>query len=215
MTTTSIAHLRKEYRNASLSEQDVLKDPIQQFALWFDNALEAKLQEPNAMTLATASKKGIPSARIVLLKGFDPEGFVFYTNYESHKGKELKENPHAALVFFWHDLERQIRIEGKIKKVKPRESDLYFHSRPKESRLGAWASPQSQVIEDRQILEETFEKLASSYEHTEPPRPDFWGGYRLIPNKIEFWQGRPSRMHDRILFKKSAKGNWKIVRLAP
>jgi pyridoxamine 5'-phosphate oxidase len=215
MTTTSIAHLRKEYRNASLSEQDVLKDPIQQFALWFDNALEAKVQEPNAMTLATASKKGIPSARIVLLKGFDTEGFVFYTNYESHKGKDLKENPYAALVFFWHDLERQIRIEGKIKKVKSGESDLYFHSRPKESRLGAWASPQSQVIEDRQILEETFEELASSYEHTEPPRPDFWGGYRLIPNKIEFWQGRPSRMHDRILFKKSAKGNWKIVRLAP
>jgi pyridoxamine-phosphate oxidase len=215
MTTTSIAHLRKEYRNASLSEQDVLKDPIQQFALWFDNALEAKVQEPNAMTLATASKKGIPSARIVLLKGFDPEGFIFYTNYESHKGKELKENPHGALVFFWHDLERQVRIEGKIKKVKAGESDLYFHSRPKESRLGAWASPQSQVIEDRQILEETFEELVSSYEHTEPPRPDFWGGYRLIPNKIEFWQGRPSRMHDRILFKKSAKGNWKVVRLAP
>jgi pyridoxamine 5'-phosphate oxidase len=215
MATSSIAHLRKEYRNASLSEQDVLKDPIQQFALWFDNALEAKVLEPNAMTLATASKKGIPSARIVLLKGFDPEGFIFYTNYESHKGKELKENPHAALVFFWHDLERQVRIEGKIKKVKAGESDLYFHSRPKESRLGAWASPQSQVIEDRQILEETFEELVSSYEHTEPPRPDFWGGYRLIPNKIEFWQGRPSRMHDRILFKKSAKGNWKVVRLAP
>lgn len=215
MQTPNISHLRKEYRNATLSETEVLKDPIQQFALWFDNALEAKVAEPNAMTLATASKKGIPSARIVLLKGFDTEGFVFYTNYESHKGKDLKENPNAALVFFWHDLERQIRIEGKVKKVKAKESELYFHSRPKESRLGAWASPQSQPIEDRGILEETFEELQRSFEHSEPPRPDFWGGYRLIPSKIEFWQGRPSRMHDRILYKRSSKGNWKIMRLAP
>jgi pyridoxamine 5'-phosphate oxidase len=163
----------------------------------------------------TASKKGIPSARIVLLKGFDPEGFIFYTNYESHKGKELKENPHGALVFFWHDLERQVRIEGKIKKVKAGESDLYFHSRPKESRLGAWASPQSQVIEDRQILEETFEELVSSYEHTEPPRPDFWGGYIIKPTKIEFWQGGQDRLHDRFLYELQDDNSWSISRLAP
>lgn len=215
MQTPNISHLRKEYRNAILNESEVQADAIQQFALWFEQAMEAKVPEPNAMTLATADGKGRPSARIVLLKDFDAEGFVFFTNYESHKGKDLKANPHAALVFFWHDLERQIRIEGKVKKIKSKESDLYFFSRPKESRLGAWTSPQSQKIESREILEETFEELAQTYAEQDPPRPDFWGGYRLIPKRIEFWQGRPSRLHDRVLYEKSPSGKWKISRLAP
>lgn len=215
MQASNISHLRKEYRNATLSENEVFQDPIQQFALWFDNAMESKVPEPNAMTLATADKKGRPSARIVLLKGYDAEGFVFFTNYESHKGQELKDNPHAALVFFWHDLERQVRIQGKVKKIKTAESELYYQSRPKESRLGAWASPQSQKIEDRQILEDTMEELSKTFKESDPPRPDFWGGFRVIPSAIEFWQGRPGRLHDRILYEKSSKGIWKISRLAP
>lgn len=215
MEHPNISSLRKDYRNATLNETDVQANPFEQFRIWFHQAMEAKLPEPNAMTLATANKKGIPSARMVLLKGFDENGFVFYTNYFSHKGQDLDENPHAALVFYWHELERQIRIEGSVKKVSKKESESYYHSRPKESRIGAWASPQSEKIDDRQIIEDMYAELSQSLADTEPPYPDFWGGYRIKPKRIEFWQGRTSRLHDRILYEKTKKGNWKISRLAP
>ncbi len=210
-----LASLRRHYALESLSEADVLPDPMAQFAVWFQEALSSQLIEPNAMTLATAAANGRPSARTVLLKGFDKQGFVFYTNYESRKGQELAENPQAALLFTWLDLERQIRIEGKVEKVSSEESLTYFQSRPKASQIGAWASPQSRVIESREVLEKRMEDLIRENAQAEKlPLPPFWGGYRLVPEIIEFWQGRESRLHDRICYTQSGE-SWEVKRLAP
>lgn len=214
LTTETLQNLRQDYRSAALGEHEVDKDPITQFSKWFTDAINAKLYEPNVMTLATADASGKPSARIVLLKGFDENGFVFYTNYSSHKGKELEENPRASLVFFWPELERQVRIDGTVTKVADAVSDQYFHSRPVGSQIGAAASPQSSIIENRELLEEKVEKLTAQYENTEIPRPAHWGGYLVNPTHIEFWQGRSSRLHDRINYE-LVNGNWIINRLAP
>lgn len=211
----NIAALRRNYTQESLSETDVHADPIAQFDHWFREALSSELPEPNAMTLASATRDGCPSARTVLLKGFDHQGFVFYTNYESRKGAELDENPRAALLFTWLELERQIRIEGTVERVSPEESRAYFQSRPKESQVGAWASPQSRQIESRDVLEASMQELATTFKHDKVlPLPPFWGGYRVRPDHIEFWQGRASRLHDRILYSRTEQG-WKIGRLAP
>ena len=211
----SIADLRRDYTRQGLEELDVDPNPFQQFQVWFNQALLAQLPEPNAMTLATATRAGIPSARIVLLKGFDEQGFVFYTNYQSRKGQELLDNPHGALVFWWAELERQVRIEGYIEKVSDQETETYFHSRPVGSQLGAWASNQSQVIRDRTVLETRLQELTTRYQNQTVPRPPHWGGYRLSPTAIEFWQGRPSRLHDRLLYKHLEDNSWKIERLSP
>lgn len=211
----TLENLRKDYRAEKLSEKDVKSNPIEQFDHWFDEVLKSGIYEPNAMTLATASTDGKPAARIVLLKGFNQDGFVFYTNYLSRKGKELAKNPVVALVFFWPELERQVRIEGTIEKVSKETSEKYFQSRPKESQIGALASPQSQVIADRSLLEKNWKELEKKYADQEIPKPSFWGGYLVKPQVIEFWQGRSSRLHDRIVYRKADKNNWKIVRLAP
>lgn len=211
----TIENLRQEYRSASLSEKDVAADPISQFAKWFAEALDGGLYEPNAMTLATATHDGKPSARILLLKGFDKVGFTFYTNYLSRKGKEIAKNPSASMVFFWAELERQVRIEGTIEKISKEESEKYFQSRPKESQLGAIASQQSQEISGREGLENTWKELAEKYADKDVPKPAYWGGYILKPQIVEFWQGRLGRLHDRIVYKRSDKNTWKIVRLAP
>jgi len=210
----SIADIRKDYTLHSLNEENVAADPIDQFARWWNDALNSEIAEPNAMTLATSTKDGKPSARIVLLKGLDKNGFVFYTNYNSHKGTELAENPYAALTFFWKEIERQVRIEGAVEKVTAEESDTYFLSRPEGSRVGAWASPQSSVIENRDLLEENVERYKEEFKNS-IPRPPHWGGYRVMPFKIEFWQGRSNRLHDRLQYTKTAKGSWKVERLAP
>lgn len=210
----SVADLRKDYHLEGLRETDVDSDPFQQFQTWFDQALAAKLPEPNAMTLATCTTDGKPSARIVLLKGFDERGFVFYTNYQSQKGQEIADNPQAALVFWWAELERQVRIEGRVEKVSAQESDTYFYSRPLNSRIGAWASEQSRAIANREVLEQRAEELKVKYEE-DVPRPPHWGGFRVIPSSIEFWQGRPSRLHDRLRYSRSDNGNWLIERLSP
>jgi pyridoxamine 5'-phosphate oxidase len=210
----SIADLRKDYTLRSLTERDVDPDPFRQFQQWFDQAIESQLLEPNAMTVATASKEGIPSARIVLLKNFDDRGFVFYTNYESDKSKDLIENPHAALVFLWAELERQVRIVGTVEQVSAAESDEYFYSRPVGSRLGAWTSDQSRIIPDRTVLEQRLADLKVQYEHQEIPRPPHWGGFRVKPSAIEFWQGRSSRLHDRLRYQRQGEG-WVIDRLSP
>ncbi|NJR50018.1 MAG: pyridoxamine 5'-phosphate oxidase [Leptolyngbyaceae cyanobacterium CSU_1_3] len=210
----SIADLRKDYTLQALSETEVDPDPFKQFQYWFDQALQAQIPEPNAMTLATASKAGIPSARVVLLKGLDDRGFVFYTNYESDKSKELLENPHAALVFLWAELERQIRIVGSVEKVSNEESDAYFYSRPVGSRLSAWASYQSRVIANRSILEERLATLQCQYEHQDIPRPPHWGGFRVRPIALEFWQGRSSRLHDRLRYQRQGD-TWTLDRLSP
>jgi pyridoxamine 5'-phosphate oxidase len=210
----NLQNLRQEYRSAELLESEIDSNPIQQFDKWFKDALSAQLYEPNVMTLATSDRFGKPSARIVLLKGFDQNGFVFYTNYDSHKGKELKENPQATLVFFWAELERQVRIDGVVSKVDAQVSDDYFHSRPKGSQIGAVASPQSTIIQDREILEEKVKELSAQFSESEVPRPESWGGYLVEPLEIEFWQGRPSRLHDRINYK-MVDGIWKTNRLAP
>jgi pyridoxamine 5'-phosphate oxidase len=210
-----VADMRTDYSLHRLDETQAHADPIRQFELWFQAAAESEVPEPNAMTLATVTD-GQPAARIVLLKGFDEKGFVFFTNYESRKGAELATNPRAALVFFWSQLERQVRIEGTTVKIDPAESDAYFQSRDKGSRIGAWASPQSQVIQDRNELETRVKSLLEKYEEEEfVPRPDHWGGYRLEPARIEFWQGRKSRLHDRLLYLKAADGSWTTDRLAP
>lgn len=214
LTKENIQNLRQDYRAAELSEADIDKNPIAQFAKWFKDALDAKLYEPNVMTLATAGLSGKPSSRILLLKGFDEDGFVFFTNYNSKKGKDLQENPQAALQFFWPELERQVRIEGIVTKATAEASTAYFHSRPKGSQIGASASPQSTVIPDREILEERVKELTAMYQETEVPRPEHWGGYVLKPAHIEFWQGRPSRLHDRITYT-GVNGVWTINRLAP
>jgi len=212
---TSLAKLRKNYSLGSLDIADVDRNPIRQFDAWFAQALEAQLPEPNAMTVATVDARGRPSARILLIKGVDERGFVFFTNYESRKGRELADNPYASLLFYWIELERQVRIEGTVVKTSPEESDRYFESRPLGSRIGAWASEQSQVIESRAMLEAREKEISAQYgEH--PPRPPHWGGYRLIPDAIEFWQGRPSRLHDRLLYTRSAdSSDWQIARLSP
>lgn len=210
-----IAALRRNYALESLSEKDVLPDPMDQFGIWFGEAANSQLVEPNAMTLATATPEGLPSARTVLLKGFHDDGFVFYTNYESRKGQELARNPNAALLFTWLELERQVRIEGVVEKVTQEASRAYFQSRPKESQIGAWASPQSRVIEGREMLETRVLELQGEYATAEVlPLPLFWGGYLLRPSVIEFWQGRENRLHDRICYVK-AGNEWKINRLAP
>ncbi|OOQ59664.1 pyridoxamine 5'-phosphate oxidase [Mucilaginibacter pedocola] len=215
MNEQDIQNLRQDYSAASLNEDDVHENPMRQFDKWFNEAINAKVYEPNAMTLATATTDGRPSARIVLLKGFSDDGFKFYTNYLSRKGKEIAKNPMGALIFFWGDMERQVRIEGTIEKLDKSYSEKYFHSRPKASQLGAIASPQSQEIEGRELLEKRMAELEAEYADKDVPKPSSWGGYILKPRLIEFWQGRRSRLHDRIVYKKTDNKNWKIVRLAP
>ncbi|HWP47416.1 MAG TPA: pyridoxamine 5'-phosphate oxidase [Candidatus Limnocylindrales bacterium] len=209
------SRLRREYRLDRLNEQDLDPDPFKQFSKWFQQALEAQLLLPDAMTLATATREGKPSARIVLLRGFDERGFVFYTNYESQKGQELAENPYAALVFYWAELERQVRITGQVQKVTREESENYFRSRPLESRLSAWASRQSQVIPSREVLESKVEQLRAEFPNGNIPLPPDWGGFRLVPQTIEFWQGRPNRLHDRFRYTRQPDNSWLIERLAP
>jgi pyridoxamine 5'-phosphate oxidase len=211
----SVAELRKEYMLNGLHEADLNRDPIDQFRVWFDQALAAGLPEPNAMALATATPGGRPSARMVLIKGVDARGFVFYTNYESRKGHELADNPYAALVFYWAELERQIRIEGHVERVSAAESDVYYHSRPFGSQIGAWASAQSEVIRNREVLEQRVNELATQYTEGQVPRPPYWGGYRVVPHSIEFWQGRPSRLHDRLRYTRDDQDGWLIERLSP
>jgi pyridoxamine 5'-phosphate oxidase len=210
----SLADLRKTYSRESLNESAVDPDPIIQFKSWMEEALNAELPEPNAMTLATVGADGIPSARILLIKGVDERGFVFYTNYDSHKGHDLEANPNAALVFYWAELERQVRIEGRVEKLPEIESDEYFASRPLDSRIGAWASEQSREMSGRMVLLARAAKYAARF-GLNPPRPPHWGGYVLVPKLIEFWQGRPSRLHDRIAYARQPDGAWRIARLAP
>ncbi|MEX3930762.1 pyridoxamine 5'-phosphate oxidase [Paraburkholderia phymatum] len=212
---STLADLRKNYSLGSLDIADVDPNPFHQFDKWFKQAVDAQLPEPNTMTLATVDARGRPSARIVLIKGVDERGFVFFTNYESRKGRELAKNPHASLLFYWIELERQVRIEGTVVKTSDAESDAYYASRPLGSRIGAWASDQSKVIESRALLEAREREFSAQYGEN-PPRPPHWGGYRLIPDAIEFWQGRPSRLHDRLLYTRSSGGaDWTIARLSP
>lgn len=211
----SLSDLRREYALAGLKESDLDPNPFKQFDKWFQQALAAGLPEPNAMTLATATPDGKPSARVVLLKGFDERGFVFFTNYESQKGHELSANPLAALVCYWAELERQVRIGGRVSRVSAEESEAYFHSRPLGSQLGAWASRQSEVVGGRKILEERLEKLTQEYQNKPIPLPPYWGGYRVAPDTIEFWQGRPNRLHDRLRYTRQSGDQWLIERLSP
>ena len=211
----SLTDLRREYASRALDENDAHANPIEQFTIWFDEALQSQMIDVNAMTLATASAKGEPSARIVLLKGADADGFVFYTNYDSAKGRDLAENPRASLLFFWAELERQVRINGSVTKTSAAESDEYFHSRPKESQIGAAISNQSRPIADRSQLEQRYAELADKYKDSVVPLPASWGGYRVRPDAIEFWQGRKSRLHDRLLYTRQPDGSWSRSRLAP
>ena len=210
----SLADLRKTYAKASLDESYVDPDPIVQFRTWMNEALDAQLPEPNAMTVSTVNAQGKPSSRTLLIKGVDSRGFYFFTNYDSHKGKDLAENPQAALNFYWAELERQVRVEGRVEKLSDTESDEYFNSRPLDSRIGAWASKQSQPLSNRALLLANAAKYAAKFA-LNPPRPPHWGGYVVIPDSIEFWQGRPSRLHDRIVYTREENRAWKIVRLYP
>ena len=213
--STNIADIRKEYKLRTLSEKDVHPNPFKQFDKWWQEAIHSNLEEVNAMTLATATADGMPDGRIVLLKGFDENGFTFFTNYNSAKGHQLLENPRACLVFFWAALERQVRLSGLVSLAAAAVSDEYFNSRPEGSRIGAWASPQSEVIESREWLEKNEEKLKIELKGDTLHRPPHWGGYVVKPTRMEFWQGRPSRLHDRILYTLGGNGKWTIERLAP
>lgn len=211
----TIADLRKDYTFEDFSETEADPNPFIQFKKWFAQALAAQLTEPNAMTIATATPDGKPTARMVLLKDFDERGFVFFTNYNSRKGQELAVNPYAALVFWWAELERQVRITGCVEKTSETESNQYFYSRPENSRLGAWASDQSEVIPNREFLEQRMQDFQSKFANQEIPRPPHWGGWRIVPTEMEFWQGRPSRLHDRLLYRRLDNGSWQIQRLSP
>lgn len=211
----SLDQLRKDYSKSSLDTSTIHKNPFTQFSLWFDEAISAKVLEPNAMNLSTVSADGRPSGRVVLLKGIEAEKFVFYTNYQSNKGKNIENNPACALTFFWPELERQVRISGIAERTDIESSEKYFQSRPRASQVGAWASPQDSVIANREILEQRVVEIEKRFEGKEKlPKPQQWGGYSVDPHEIEFWQGRPSRLHDRILFTK-VDGNWQVYRLAP
>ncbi|GIH75952.1 pyridoxamine 5'-phosphate oxidase [Planobispora longispora] len=209
----SLAGLRRTYEGLPLLEADLASDPISQFAAWFAEAVDAGLPEPNAMIVATCSAGGRPTARTVLLKGYDADGFVFYTNYESRKGRDLAENPRASLLFPWHSIRRQVRVEGSVVRIPREESAAYFRSRPYGSRIGAWASRQSAVVGSREELDERYARLAARWPE-EPPVPDFWGGFRVVPAEVEFWQGQLDRMHDRLRYRRSG-GSWAVERLAP
>ena len=210
----SIGELRREYRLANLDVNDVDPDPVVEFGKWMDQALRADLQEPHAMTLATASADGVPSARVVLLRGYDASGFTFFTDYRSRKGRELADNPRACGVFYWPELERQVRVSGAVRKVSREESEAYFRSRPTGSRLGAWASTQSAVIADRGVLEERLREMAARFGTADVPLPEHWGGYRIVPVELEYWQGRESRLHDRVRYRKQGDV-WRLERLSP
>lgn len=215
---SDLADLRREYARAQLTRDHVADDPIEQFQRWFDQAVDAEVADPNAMTLATAAPDASPSARIVLLKGVDERGFRFFTNYESRKGTELAQNPHVALVFWWAPLERQVRIEGRADRVPEDESTAYFHSRPRGSQLGAWASPQSRVVASRAELESNLAEVTAKHDEAEEiPRPSHWGGYVVRPTRVEFWQGRPNRLHDRLRYRRTdvEEMDWTLERLAP
>ncbi|HEU4718450.1 MAG TPA: pyridoxamine 5'-phosphate oxidase [Bacteroidia bacterium] len=207
--------MRHDFSVMKLDETMVDKDPFDQFGSWFVAAVEAKVNEPNAMVLSTVSESGRPSSRVMLLRHFSGKGFSFFTNYNSRKGKEIEKNPAAAILFFWPELERQVRIEGKLSKVSAAESDDYFLSRPRESRIGAWASPQSEMISGRKALEDFLGNMKDKFADAEVIRPEWWGGFNLVPDRIEFWQGRPSRLHDRICYVRQDDGTWRISRLAP
>jgi len=211
----NVADIRREYARAGLSEEDLAADPVEQFRLWLDQAMAVDPMEFTAMTLATADREGRPSARVVLLKGFDERGFVFFTNYESDKARALIENPRAALVFYWSALDRQVRIEGPVEKTSREESEAYFGSRPRGSRLGAWASPQSRPVDGRREIERLLEDAAGRFAEGDIPLPDFWGGFRVRHETVEFWQGRPNRLHDRLRYARLAGGGWRVERLAP
>jgi pyridoxamine 5'-phosphate oxidase len=212
---SSIAAIRKDYTHKKLDEAGVAADAITQFGVWWEEAIKSDIDEVNAMTLATASKEGIPDARIVLLKGYDEKGFVFFTNYNSSKGKQMAENPQACLVFFWKELERQVRISGAVEKISEADSDDYFASRPEGSRIGAWSSPQSDIIPAREVIEANAVKYSAQFKDSTIPRPPHWGGYIVRPQVMEFWQGRPSRLHDRIRYSLQDGNYWKRERLAP
>lgn len=210
-----VANIRRDYQLASLDESTSALNPLDQFELWWNEAIQSNIDEVNAFVLSTINMHGAPSSRVVLLKGFSPQGFIFFTNYESNKGKELEANPMAAINFFWKELERQIRITGTITKVSKQDSEAYFHSRPLGSQIGAWSSPQSQIIPDRAFLENLFETNTQKYKEGEVPLPPHWGGYLLIPSQLEFWQGRSSRLHDRMQYTLQTGGDWSRKRLAP
>ena len=209
-----VASLRRNYQAATLDIADVTSDPLKQFDKWFSNALESRLIEPNAMIISTVSAEGVPSSRTVLLKGIDSEGFTFFTNYESQKGREIEANPNVSLLFLWLELERQVRINGKALRIPESESYAYFKTRPADSRIGAWASKQSMPVPGRVYLEMKFEEYKKKFGDSDIPLPPFWGGFKVLPEKVEFWQGRTNRLHDRILYTKNGNG-WKIERLSP